>query len=74
MQKKMKYSPPDYVIKVFGGVRKTSRHVGRSATAVSIWRKKGWIPSSAQRMIYNIAQRDGLDITPDDLMNGRMVY
>jgi len=73
-------SPAEYVIRVFGGVRKTARAVGRSPASVSKWRAKkknngsgGRIPTAAAERILSIAKETGLDITPFDLLCGRKV-
>jgi hypothetical protein len=70
----MQLSAPQYVVKVFGGVRKTAKAVERDPSAVSKWiHETGNIPSSIQRKILELAKRDGLDITPNDLIYGRAV-
>lgn len=73
-------NPAEYVIQVFGGVRKLARAIGRSPSSVCKWRKPraedgcaGHIPSVAQRIILEIAKAKDLDITPNDLAYGRKV-
>lgn len=69
----MQLSPANYIIHIFGGVRPAGRAIGRDASAICQWRKKGRIPSKAQQEILEIAKRYVLDITPDDLISGRVV-
>lgn len=76
----MHLNPAEYVVRVFGGVRKSGEAIGRSAAAVSKWNKSkknkgsgGRIPSVAQLAILKVAKRRGLDITPQDLIFGREV-
>jgi len=73
-------TPAEYVIKKFGGVRKTAKAIGRDAGAVSKWRQPkdrrgtgGAIPGGAQLAILDAAERLGLDITATDLIKGRRV-
>lgn len=78
MQQRM--NPAEYVIHVFGGVRATARALDRYPATISKWQnyknkngELGQIPSSAQRDILDVAKRDGLPITPEDLIYGRVV-
>lgn len=73
-------TPAEYVILVFKGVRATARVLGRSPSSVSKWTKSkelrgtdGNVPSSAARAILSIARERCLDITPNDLLNGRTI-
>ncbi len=70
-----KYSPAAWVIKVFGGVRPAGRALGRSHAAVSKWTAKygsnGRVPSGMQSVILKTAKKLKLDITAEDLVNGR---
>lgn len=72
-------NPAEYVIKTFGGVRATARAIGRDKSSVSVWRaskaKKGTgglIPHKAQALILKVAREKNLDITPEDLILGRL--
>jgi len=74
----MSLSPAEYVIQVFGGVRATARAIGRSPSSISKWQKPrsqggsdGCVPNAAQRIILEQAKKQGLDITPGDLIYGR---
>lgn len=76
----LRVSPAEYVISVFGGVRKVARAIGRDPASVSRWRRAagqkgtdGRIPSKAQQELLAKAQALGLDLTPDDLLLGREV-
>ena len=70
--------PADYVIEIFGGVKKTAKILGRSRRAVYLWRQPrnkggcdGFLPGPIQYKILRIAKKKKLDITPDDLIYGR---
>lgn len=75
-----KLSPAEYVIKMFGGVRPTSRLFVKSASNISRWQNycpktnpKGTIPSKYHRSILEKAAELNIDITPRDLIYGREV-
>lgn len=70
-------SPAEYVIREFGGVRKTARAIGRAPSSVCLWTKPkeqkgrgGLIPVGCQKKILEVARAWGLDITPEDLVLG----
>lgn len=72
-------SPAEYVIRSLGGVRPTARAIGRHWTSVAAWRwpksrkgTDGQVPDKCHHTILKIAQERGLDITPNDLILGRM--
>jgi len=72
-------SPAEYVIKALGGVRATARAIGRDPASVVAWKRPrakkgtdGQIPDKCHHTILKIAQERGLDITPNDLILGRM--
>ena len=73
----MRLSPAEYVIRTIGGVRKTARAIGRQPSTVSAWRNekgtRGEIPRSVQKSILIYARSEGLDITAEDLIVGRLV-
>jgi transposase-like protein len=76
----MKLTPADYVIKIFGGVRATARTLNRTPSTISKWRHyqskyapKGTLPSNAIPQILKKAQELQLDITAEDLIEGREV-
>ena len=76
----MHLTPAEYVVHVFGGVRKAGRALGRSGGAVSNWNKSqknggcgGLIPTRMQSIVLQIAKIQGLDITTEDLISGREV-
>lgn len=73
-------SPAEYVIHVYGGVRATARAIGRTAPAVSRWRKSrrnggtgGRIPMKVQCLILAHAHKNSVDIKADDFTKGRRV-
>lgn len=62
----------EYVISVFGGVRKTARALGYSSmSTVSKWQT--YLPSKAQQRILTVAGERNLDITPTDVVIGREI-
>jgi hypothetical protein len=76
----MHLSPAEYVIRVFGGVRRVAAAIGRDPGAVCKWRKShaergtgGLIPTGAQRALLAKAAELDLDITCEDLIRGREV-
>lgn len=70
-------NPAEYVIRTIGGVRKTARAIGRQPSTISSWRKArgtgGQIPREAMKPILAYANAKRLDITPTDLICGRVV-
>lgn len=74
----MLISPAQWIIKVFGGVRATARKLNADKGQISRWlqpeEKKGTgggIPRKKQLLILEIAEKEGLDITAQDLIKGR---
>lgn len=74
-------SPADYVIHMFGGVRATARAIGRTPSAVSLWRAKkknggygGRIPMKSQSLVLAFAHTNAIDIQPQDFKLGRKVH
>lgn len=74
----MKKNPARYCIDTLGGIRATSRIVGRDPASVFRWlkprRKKtkgGQIPPKMMRVIYDYARKNKIDITLVDLVYGR---
>lgn len=63
----------DYVIHRFGGVRKTSRLLNLSHSAVSKWRKAGRIPSEHFDEILGKAKQLKVRIDPVNLVAGGIV-
>lgn len=70
---KKKISPAKLVIDTFGGVRAAARALGRSPSSVSRWQNgDGLIPSTVQAQIMKLAREQGLDLTSDELIDGRL--
>lgn len=67
----MKKTPANYVIEVFGGVRKLARALNKTPSTISKWQKTGRVPSSSQEDILQKAEAMGLDVTAEDLIRGR---
>ena len=75
----MTVKPGPFVVSVFGGVRAAARALGRSSTSVSKWRMSkakggtdGRVPSKMMARVLAVAKRRGLDVTPADLVIGRV--
>ena len=66
-------NPAEYVIHILGGPRATARYVGRDHSSVIAWRKRGAVPGDCQVIILQKADKDGYDITAQDLILGRKV-
>jgi len=73
-------SPAEYVIYAFGGVHAAARAIGRDAGSVCAWKRPrsrkgsdGRVPGKAQMAILRVARDMQIDITPEDLVIGRMV-
>lgn len=73
-----KLTPAQYVVKTFGGVRKTARAIGIEPSAVCRWRQPkakngtdGLIPTVSQQRVLVAARMMKLDITAEDLIIGR---
>jgi len=76
----MKTTPTEYVIIIFKGVRSLGRALKCNPSTISRWKRSredggcdGNIPSGAQRKILELARKNKLDITPNDLMLGRKI-
>ena len=68
------FTPVDYVIRTFGGVRATARAIGVPFQTVFTWRKSGLLPAWQQKRILAIARAQTLDITAEDLILGRSIH
>ena len=73
--KRVKLLPADYVIHVFQGVRSTARAIGLVPSAISRWRHDygGRVPGRSQLLILEAAKKSNLDITPHDIIYGRVI-
>jgi hypothetical protein len=76
----MHLTPAEYVVEIFGGVRKAGVALGRTASSISKWKKSdknggcgGRVPSRMQEVVLQVARIKKLDITAEDLINGRDV-
>lgn len=74
----MRFSPAAYVVLLFGGVRPVARAAGCSPSTVSRWftRSKSnetfyRVPAAYQGILLDAARELGLDLTAEDLINGR---
>lgn len=70
----MHMDPAQYVVSVFGGVCALARAIGKTPGRVSHWRRTGRIASDdVKRRVLAVARERGLDLTADDLLDGREV-
>lgn len=74
------YSPGEYAVHVFGGVKKLARILGMEPTNISRWQRsrheggpRGLIPNKKQKVVLDIAKERGLDLTAEDIIYGRQV-
>lgn len=67
----MKISPPEVVIREFGGVRKLARLLGKNPSGISRWKRRKRVPTACQRRILELARERGVNITAEDLIMGR---
>jgi len=72
--------PAEYVIYAFGGVTAAANAIGRDKGSVCAWKRprsrkgaNGQVPGKAQARILKVAEEMQIDITPEDLVIGRMV-
>lgn len=63
-------SPAEYVIRFFGGVRKCARILGRSPGTVSKWKKRGLLPTKAQKEILTKIREEEIEIDVEGLIVG----
>jgi len=74
VKQKHKYTPAEYVIKAFGGIRATARAIDYNPDSILKWRyRKGFVPTSAQPVILKAAEELNVDITAEDLIFGREI-
>jgi hypothetical protein len=78
----MHLNPVAYSVKVFGGTCKLARAIGVARWTVSKWKQpagvwrygEGDLPSTeVQRKILQAAKDQNLDLTAEDLINGREI-
>lgn len=65
--------PIQHVIEIIGGVRKTAKKLNLRPSTIRGWRDRETLPSKHQLKILEIADIEGLDITPEDLIKGRRI-
>ena len=73
---KMKYlTPAEYVVHVFGGYQKVATAINTERSVVHHWvtRKRGRVPLKNFNVILTYCAAHSLDITQNDLIQGRMV-
>ena len=63
-------SPAACVVRLFGGVRRAARRIGRSPGAVSQWQKSGNVPAEIQRALLVKAKSGEIEITAEELILG----
>lgn len=65
------FNPAEYVILIFGGASVVARHLNKDRS--SVWKWKGYqgVPRSNHIKLLEIAKREKIDLTAQDLINGR---
>jgi hypothetical protein len=70
----MTYFPPaELAIRLFGGVVALARAVGRNPSSVSRWQKTGQIPTGCLKLVLDAAQREGIELSSEELVRGAEV-
>lgn len=57
------------VIKKFGSQTALANLIGKGQSTVQHWSKRGMIPARWQRQLLEIAQQQGIDLSPSDFMD-----
>jgi len=72
---KVVYSPAEWVIEQFGGIRKTARRLKVTPPAIMYWKngREGLIPSKFHVPILMLARKLEVDVKVNDLIYGRTV-
>ena len=66
--------PASLVVTIFGGKRRLARLLGVSPATIRKWGDAGGhIPAKKQRVLLDIAEKNGLHLTADDIVRGREV-
>ncbi len=58
------------VIEAFGGIRPAAHKLGIAVTTVQGWKERGHIPEARHALVLEAARRHGIDIGPEDLVDG----
>ncbi len=64
-------TPFEWVVFIFGGQSKLAQVLGVTGGAVSQWKRHGQIPDRHKPVILDLARVRGLDISANDLIEGR---
>jgi hypothetical protein len=71
----LRLTPADFVIGKLGGVRQAAKKLKYSPSAVSRWRTSGGeIPTKARKKILKYSGDHELEITPDHLEYGFVIF
>lgn len=68
-------TPSKLVILLFGGVRPLARLLNKTQSSVSKWQNSdaGDVPGKCHRQILELAKKRGVELTPEDLVYGRVI-
>ncbi len=69
----MLVSPPEYVVKVFGGQTAVANILDVCRQSVQTWIYRGWVPRKHYVSLMDEATAQGVDLTYEDLVVGRKV-
>ena len=57
------------IIEAFGGLRPFARAVNKSPSTVQYWIERGSIPASAQALVFQLSEDQGLGFSKDQIAN-----
>jgi hypothetical protein len=57
-----------HIIELFGGTRPMARVMDLPPTTVQAWKRSGYIPARKQADVLDAAEREGIPLTPADLI------
>lgn len=61
-------TPAEVIVDRLGGVRQAARLLNRPPSTIQSWKTSGFIPARHQAHVLDVAKREGITITPADLM------
>lgn len=63
-------NPAACVVRLFGGVRRCAKAIGRTPGAVSQWRRKGTVPVDVQQIVLLKSKAGEVKIDAEELILG----
>ena len=73
MSEKVLLTPVEFITFKAGGMRRAARLVNQNKTTFWSWKKKGRVPSKWQQEVIQRLERDGIKITPKQMIYGEHV-